>query len=188
MLIRRRLQWTFVLGTLVAILGCMAVQQSVLHSPAATQHLLAARERWERNPLSHYTMRVEYESTHLTCTQEVEVRDEQVVEISRNTCSSPLPPGAPDLEGWTVTRLFERIEKYIGQYEGTCGPRGCACNGPVRVQTRYDEARGYPRSIEIRSNSEERWLFSGGSLFEGNCGSFAFKGDRIEVVSIVAIP
>ena len=113
--------------------------------------------------------------------------DERVVNVSKNDCSLPLPPSAPASEGWTVTRLFNQIGEYITQQEGTCGPNGCACNGPIRVQAIYDERTGYPQSVVVRADVEERWLFSLGGLLSGNCSTFPFRGDELQVLSVVPI-
>jgi Family of unknown function (DUF6174) len=117
-----------------------------LNSSSSPQ-LVKAQKRWEKQAVFHYRLNINY--SHINCQQQVEIKDEKVIGVRQNTCSTILPQ--------TVTQLFQQIELFADSKK--CGPNGCVCDGPIGVNAIYDTQFGYPRQIEISLKPEKRWLY-----------------------------
>lgn len=136
--------------------------------------LVAAKKKWDAQNVKHYRLTLNY-SQH-DCQQEVEIKDQKVIAVKhkQNTCST-IPPQ-------TVANLFTQIESAANGKE--CGPNGCACDGPVRIDAIYDAKYGYPNQLDFRLKPEQRWLYSDywRTQFLGEyCTLIGFVGKKITV-------
>jgi hypothetical protein len=110
----------------------------------------AAEALWAARPFRHYRLVVEElrPTTRTRCTQDAEVRDEQVVQVFADTCGG---------EGRTVGSLFTEVAR--GSYDAIyCVPGGCECgHGRMRVRASYDEALGYPQALHFQLAWADNW-------------------------------
>lgn len=118
--------------------------------------LKQARERWLATPVDHYRLEMAVNSSLplSSCTYDLEVRAEQIVQIFVNTCR-------PE-ETRTISALFQEIQTYIEMYGGKgCGPNGCECDGPNGIDAVYDERVGYPIEVTFGPAPRYAHLYSG---------------------------
>lgn len=118
----------------------------------------AARAHWAAQAIRHYELVIERHSSLLdskaepiTCTQDVEVRDEKVAATIASDCTSQPEFYSPALKGQptepTISGLFDQIssdtQAVIWSNEGT----GCSY---LSVSVAYDTDWGYPHHMEYR--------------------------------------
>lgn len=166
-----RLQWLAIV-ILFAISGLALYGDRVLLFNSSTNQLAAAKQKWVTQAVEHYRLSINY--FHLNCQQEVEIKDEKVIGVRKNTCST--------IPVQTITDLFNQIKSKADGKE--CGPNGCACDGPLGVDAIYDDQFGYPRQVEIRLQPEKRWLYfnSLNDIFPGRmCTAVGFIDQKITV-------
>jgi hypothetical protein len=139
------------LSTIVAGMGVLlvGVLLALWFVPFSALELSAARSRWATRPFSRYRLELEYGRLGY-CRQSVEIKDERVVAVLKNTCAEPVP---------TVSELFDRIERDLRALSGSCGPNGCACDGTLVVSATYDPQLGYPHSKRVDLDSAARWRY-----------------------------
>lgn len=65
------------------------------------KQLEVAQENWLKQGVSHYRLTLHYVSPD-RCQKELEIKDEKVIAVKKNTCKT-LPP-------LTITELFQEIE------------------------------------------------------------------------------
>lgn len=140
------LRWALII-TILLTSGIAIFTNYTLFSNTSIKQLTAAKKKWEAQNVTHYRLTLNY-SQH-NCQQEVEIKEQKVIAVKQNTCST-IPPQ-------TVTDLFTQIESASNREE--CGPNGCACDGPVRIDAIYDAKYGYPNQLEFRLKPEQRWLY-----------------------------
>ncbi|MBD2252157.1 DUF6174 domain-containing protein [Nostoc parmelioides] len=140
---------------------------------AAKKQLAVAQKNWLKQGILHYKITINYLSPN-KCQQEVEIKNETVVAIKKNTCTT-IPP-------LTITEMFKEIELLATGKE--CGPNGCACDGTIGVDATYDDQFGYPRRVAIKLQPEKRWLHfnSLSDIYPGrNCTLVGYINKRIIV-------
>jgi hypothetical protein len=133
--------------TILLTSGIAIFAKSTFFSNTSINQLAAAKKNWAAQNVTHYRLTLNY-SQH-DCQQEVEIKEQKVIAVNQNTCST-IPPQ-------TVTDLFTQIESAANGEE--CGPNGCACDGPVRIDAIYDAKYGYPNQLDFRLKPEQRWLY-----------------------------
>jgi hypothetical protein len=128
----------------------------------AQGQLDAARARWASNHPAHYRLVVERKSL-LTCTQEVEVQDEQIIAKTEQNCRY-FPP-AP-----TVSTLFDEIQTELLRWSPdiTGCPLGTTNRYVWMTMVSYDSQLGYPLSARghfenLCANSLFAQLFAPGT-------------------------
>jgi len=171
----------WLLGGLAALILCAAIGVALASAPAPDTDLQRARSRWEARPFSRYRLVTEHAGGLATCGQDVEIDRELVVAVFANTCAR---------EPITVENVFLDIERYDLTIDGQCGPNGCACDGPIAVEARFDPALGYPTLFQVRSESERRWQYLEfwKRLLIGGCTPVGFGGPSITVVALTPMP
>jgi hypothetical protein len=113
------------------------------------QEFTDAQALWEDRQFSHYRLVAEYSHQIDYCFEDVEVRNEMVVNVyEEKRC-----------EGFgfmSVTDLFEMFERFVGS-EATRPPAGNGCEY-YYVDAVYDAQLGYPHSLQTRTilNISER--------------------------------
>jgi hypothetical protein len=130
-------------GTTVLV-GTGALLPDALRS-RFEDRLHSAQSRWARREFSEYRMVLQDDSGR--CRQDVLVTDERVTQRLWNTCR--IPPR-------TVGSLFRLIEG-TPPSRYPCVEHRCACDTVVRVETDYDQALGYPRSIRFEWSVRASW-------------------------------
>lgn len=176
---KQRTPW--LLGAVGAPIVCAAIGIALSLGAARVSDLQSARSRWDARSFSRYHLITQHAGGLATCRQDVEIDRERVVVVFANTCGrSPI----------TVASLFLDIERYNLTISGQCGPNGCACDGPIVVETRFDPALGYPTLFQVRSQSERRWQYLDfwKRLLRGGCTLVGFGGPSITVVALTPIP
>jgi hypothetical protein len=166
-------------ASLLAGACVLALAGALWLAPAPARDLAAAQRRWEARPFSRYRMVIETQAFG-SCRYEVEIHDEQVTAILQRSCLSPAP---------TVTDLFQLIRQHID--EGSCGPNGCACDGPIGAEVIYDPQLGYPRELLVRPQPQLRWRYPNywkRVLFGGGCTLIGWIGQRTTVLSLTPMP
>jgi Family of unknown function (DUF6174) len=166
------LQWALII-TLLLSSGIAIFVNRTLFLNTSTHELTAAKKKWAAQNITHYRLTLNY-STFNNCQQEVEIKNEKVIAVKQNTCST-IP-----LQG--ISHLFTEIESADNGEK--CGPNGCACDGPVRIDANYDAKYGYPNQLSFKLKSEQRWQyfdywknqFSGGA-----CTLVGFVNNKITV-------
>jgi hypothetical protein len=175
------MKWRVVLavGSLLAAACALALGGVIWLAPAPARDLAAAQRRWGARPFSGYRLVIE---THAfgSCHYEIEVRDERVTTILQRSCLGPAP---------TVTDMFHEIQAHID--ERSCGPNGCACDGPIGVEVVYDSQLGYPTQFVIRPQPQHRWQYIGywkQAVFGGGCTLIGWISQRMTVLSLTPLP
>ncbi len=159
-------------STMLAGLTLFGICAFSLNSSEANQ-LAAARSKWISKSVSHYRLSLSY-SSHVNCQQEVEIQNDKVIAVRKNTCSA--------MPAMTVTDLFKKVQSLADSKQ--CGPNGCACDGNVGVDASYDAKFGYPRQVQIRLKPENRWLNLGywtNQFTGGACTAIGFVDQKITV-------
>jgi hypothetical protein len=117
-----------------------------------TDRQAAAQQRWQARRVQHYVLSIrEFIGSH-DCTQVVEIRDEQLVEILGLSC--------PLASIWTVDWLFRSVaQKQLADDRCalTVPGAGCVCRFVPDVRAEYDPLLGYPRSIVVHQNWAPAW-------------------------------
>jgi hypothetical protein len=165
--------------TLLAINGVVLAKQGVFSPDKSPEQLIAAKQKWQKNAVSHYRLTLNYSELN-DCQLKVEIKNGKVISRQKNTCST-----IPSVQ--TVTDLFQHIESANNQ---KCGPNGCACDGPLAVDVVYDSQLGYPRQIQMRLQPQKRWLYydSVQDIFPGRlCTLIGFLNQEISVREFTAI-
>jgi hypothetical protein len=140
--------------------------------------LTAAKKKWDTENVKHYRLTLNY-SSH-DCQQEVEIKDEKVIAVKQSTCPT-IPPQ-------TVAQLFNQIETAAKGEE--CGPNGCACDGPMRIDAIYDAKYGYPTQLDFKLKPDQRWLYFGywrSQILGEYCTLIGFTGRKITVSGFTPI-
>lgn len=153
--------------------GLLALRQA----PRGQRQLDTARARWAGRHFSHYRLDLRLGALG-SCRQLIEIDGERVVAVAENTCATRAP---------TVSELFDRIERDIRTLGGRCGPNGCACDGTLVVDARYDPQLGYPLTKRIALDGAARWRFPEywrRKLAGGLCSSRELGQEVITVVSL----
>ena len=175
---RPYVKWALII-TLFLSSGIAIFANRTLFWNTSTHQIAAAKKKWAAQNITHYLLTLNY-SGYNNCQQEVEIKDKTIIAVKQNTCETrPLQ---------TIATLFAEIE-YAASGE-KCGPNGCACDGPVRIDANYDAKYGYPTQLDFRLKSEQRWQyfdywknqFSGGA-----CTLVGFVGNKITVSNFKAI-
>ena len=176
---KHRTPW--LLGSLAALIVCAAIGVALTFALARDADLQRARSRWDARPFSRYHLITEHDGGLATCRQDVEIDRDRVVAVFANTCAR---------EPITVANLFIDIERCNLTISGQCGPNGCACDGPIAVDARFDAALGYPTLFEVRSQAERRWQYLEywRRLLTGGCTLVGFSGPSITVVALTPLP
>ncbi|WP_427161957.1 DUF6174 domain-containing protein [Aliinostoc sp. HNIBRCY26] len=141
--------------------------------------LTQAKKTWETQAVSHYRLQINY-SAPFNCQQEVEIKNEKVIAVGKNTCASvPLV---------TVSELFQEISSIADGNK--CGPNGCICDGQLGFKATYDNHFGYPNQLEISLDRQHQWLnFRPLNDHSGKyCTLIGFVGKRISVSGFTPIP
>ncbi|HEY9636178.1 MAG TPA: DUF6174 domain-containing protein [Coleofasciculaceae cyanobacterium] len=144
-----------------------------------TNQLAAAKKTWNSRSVSHYRLSLK-SSSPVDCQQEVEIQNEKVTVVRKNTCST--------LPAMTVKDLFNKVASLADGKQ--CGPNGCACDGRLDVDAIYDPQFGYPRQLEIRLKPKNSWLDfdSWNGIFTGKaCTAIGFVEQKITVIGFSPI-
>lgn len=140
------LRWALII-TILLTSGIAVFANYTFFGNTSIKQITAAKKKWDAQNVTHYRLTLNY--SHHDCQQEVEIKEQKVIAVKQNTCSTILPQ--------SITDLFSQIESAVDGEE--CGPNGCACDGPVRIDAIYDAKYGYPNQLEFRLKSEQRWLY-----------------------------
>ncbi|MBD2355005.1 hypothetical protein H6G41_10280 [Tolypothrix sp. FACHB-123] len=171
------LGWVITIALLLGS-GIAIFANRTLFLNSSNQELTAARKKWEAQSINHYQVTLNYPNHN--CQQEVEIKDNTVIAVKKNTCQTiPLK---------TITHLFTEIESAVNAEK--CGPNGCACDGPVGIDANYDHKYGYPIKFEFKLKPEQRWQYFDywkNQLSGGYCTLVGFVGHKVEVSSLTTI-
>jgi Family of unknown function (DUF6174) len=172
------LTWAVIITLfLTSGIAIFANRKLFLNTP--THELTAAKKKWAAQNITHYRLTLNY-SIFNNCQQEVEIKDDKVIAVKQNTCSTiPLQ---------TMTHLFSEIESAANGEK--CGPNGCACDGPVRIDANYDAKYGYPNQLDFKLKPEQRWQYFDywkNQLSGGACTLVGFVGNKITVSAFTPI-
>ncbi|BAY24153.1 hypothetical protein NIES2100_39460 [Calothrix sp. NIES-2100] len=172
------LGWALII-TLFLSSGIAIFANRTLFSKTSTHELAAAKKKWTAQNITHYRLTLNY-STFNNCQQEVEIKDDKVIAVKQNSCSTiPLQ---------TITQFFTEIESAANGEK--CGPNGCACDGPMRIDANYDPKYGYPNQLDFKLKPEQRWQYIDywkNQLSGGYCTLIGFVGNKITVSKFTAI-
>jgi hypothetical protein len=125
--------------SLIAVIATLAVTacSSSPFTPDEARELGSARARWQQRPFADYS----FETTHgCFCPPEligpvrIVVRQGAIESVTRLDTGDTAPP----TDWYTIEDLFERIPDFGDQ------------DGVDDVVVQYDEALGFPTSIEVR--------------------------------------
>jgi hypothetical protein len=161
---------------------CAAVAGALLVAPVRPRgqpELEAARALWAARPFSRYRLALEIGT--LGCKQELEVDGERVVAVRKNTCHAV---------AFTVSQIFDAIERDIRTRNGRCGTNGCGCDGVQQVEATYDSRLGFPVSKQVALNPAARWRFPDywrQRLAGGMCTSREQSRERVTVIALQPI-
>jgi hypothetical protein len=163
------------------LLACAGIGVVIARpAPAASAaELDEARTRWSMRPFSHYRLLLRDKR----CLQDIEVRNERVVQVEPNNCEPPPR---------TVSDLFTLIQR-DGEIATTCIALGCACDDVITVRAVYDPSLGYPSSIEVRltARPNPRHPDYWSELFEKrkipDCSLLAEGSKQIQIVSLTSL-
>ncbi|MBD2338584.1 hypothetical protein H6G64_16540 [Calothrix sp. FACHB-156] len=141
-----RLNWLFIILFLTGSIALFTNNASF--GDTSSNRLAKAQKKWNDQNISHYRLTINY-SSHNNCQQEIEIKNEKVIAVKQNNCST--------IPAQTISELFQQIQ---ASEDGTkCGPNGCACDGPVDIHTKYDAQYGYPYQLEMELASNKRWQY-----------------------------
>ncbi|MBD2459574.1 hypothetical protein H6G89_00830 [Oscillatoria sp. FACHB-1407] len=174
------------LGITAAIVGgvllSLGVATLLYQRHAPRQQFKQAQQTWSTQKPDRYRMTVEYRilTDSPGCQQEIEVQNEAIARVVRDTCQNQLNLVTP----MTVSDIFARFQ--TPATESTCGPNGCQCDGAIRIHATYDAQLGYPRQIESRL--ERDWLNPSHWGFNTPCTMIGFIGEHVGVVSLEPLP
>jgi hypothetical protein len=144
----RRAALTLGLATLALAAALLA---AAWPAASARLELEQARARWAARPFRSY--RVEVEQTLATsCRYVIEVRDDRIAGVPFNSCSQLI--WWRDMPARTVDGILDNL----GAAAGGCAPTGCACDGVVVMEARFDPALGYPLEARLTAEPGLRWL------------------------------
>jgi hypothetical protein len=168
-----------IIGGVLLSLGIVAL---LYQQNTPSQKFQQAQQTWNAQKPNRYRMTVEYRTVSDLpgCQQEIEVQNEAIARVLRDTCQNQLNLVAP----MTVSDIFARF--YEPATQTICGPNGCQCDGAIRVHATYDSQFGYPHQIESRL--ERDWLNPSHWGFNTPCTQIGFIGEYIEVVSLKPLP
>lgn len=171
------LQWAIIISLLLS--GGIAIfTNRALLINLSTHELTAAKKKWQAQNIQHYQATLNYSSHN--CQQEVEIKDDKIIAVKKNTCQTiPLH---------TITNLFTEIESAANGEK--CGPNGCACDGPVRIDANYDPKYGYPIQLVFKLKPEQRWQYFDywkNQFSGGYCTLVGFVGHKVEVSKLITI-
>jgi len=112
---RPSLEWIIIIFIL-SISSIAYLSNEFIFKNAAKKQLEVAQTNWLKQGISHYRITINYSSPN-KCQQEVEIKNEAVVTIKKNTCTN-IPP-------LTITEMFKEIEllatgKECGNYRSRC--------------------------------------------------------------------
>jgi hypothetical protein len=135
----------------LVLLLCTLIGLLIWEADPAARHA-AAQARWADRSFSRYRLEINERTPDRECTQTVEVHDEQVVRVLRNTCGRRVR--------WTVTGLFRRVE--AGQHSSPACARmaygySCVCQSFVETLVNYDPVLGYPHRVSAWGALRENW-------------------------------
>lgn len=169
-------RWALISAVLLACAGLGVA----LGLGAPRSGLAAARARWAERGYGHYRLATAHTGGLLACRQDAEIMGERVLRVLANSC-----PRAP----MTVAGLFLEIERYNIAIGGQCGPNGCACDGPIAVEARFDPQLGAPTHIAVASQPQRRWQYLAywRGLLSGGCTLVGFSGPTIEVLALTPL-
>ena len=171
--------WLYaLLGIMVGVLAAGVLLMAPVQ-PRGQPELDAARARWAARPFSRYRLALEIGS--LGCKQELEVDGERVVAVRKNTCHAV---------EFTVSQIFDAIERDIRTRNGRCGTNGCGCDGVQQVEAIYDSRLGFPVSKQVALNAAARWRFPEywrHRLAGGLCTSREQSHERVTVIALQPI-
>jgi hypothetical protein len=113
------------------------------------QEFADARELWEERQIPHYRLVAEYSHQMSYCREDVEVRDEKVVNVFEEE-------GCEAFGFLSVSELFDMFERFVGS-EATRPPISNGCEY-YYVEAVYDKQLGYPHFLQTRGilNISER--------------------------------
>ncbi|MBD2346049.1 DUF6174 domain-containing protein [Anabaena subtropica] len=169
---RSYLEWVIIFSILT-ISSLAYLSNQFLFRNIGKKQLEVAQENWLKQGISHYRLTLHYSSPD-RCQKQVEIKDEKVIAVTENTCTTLSP--------LTITELFQEIEPIAKGKK--CGPNGCACDGTIGLDASYDPQFGYPRRVAIKLQPERRWLHfnSLSDIYPGkNCTLVGFINRRIAV-------
>jgi hypothetical protein len=136
---------------IIVLLLASAGAVLALRRSTPSEELAAAQRRWAERPFSRYRLVVDIESTWQRCRQEVEVHNEQVVAVLRNTCGQ---------RGLTVSALFSQIAASERRGQKRCTNPAVVVNCfSNQLRADYDPQLGYPRRRMLLLFMEVRWGF-----------------------------
>lgn len=176
------------IGALAALVGCGVL--AALMSSAPREDLAAARARWAGHAVKQYRLLVNEATASGSCSQEVQVANEQITAVSLNECVR--------IPSWTVSNLFTWAAG-LEAYASRCYPSDvtCVCHAIYTTQTRFDPQLGYPQQISYRWHLTLNWAYLGhwSRLWRAHelpsCGAVARRvGDytTVTVVSLTQLP
>lgn len=154
-MLRTSLRWFVLACSLALLLSCVALsaQAWALAPPSHDELYAHAQTRWADRPFSRYRLVLEerYGESQPHCRQEVEVADEQVVSVMRNSCGRRVQ---------TVTDLFTRIARGSATTM-LCSSANCACLSGLAIQVTYDSELGYPHEVRFQPQRATNWRGEG---------------------------
>jgi hypothetical protein len=178
-----QLGWSLLTSSiLTALLGVVAL---LAWQSSPMQEFQAARARWADNPLPHYRLVIERPS--LSCQQDVEIINEQIVNVIEHNCP---------IEMLTMTDLYERIDMLDGQPNFAFFPSGgCGCMGELNAHISYHPELGYPQQVgiadrrvfELGNTTCWRQVLTRGELPECDL-PVLFGESRITNISLTPLP
>jgi hypothetical protein len=112
-----------------------------------------ARAQWATRTFSSYQLLIEEETTAGRCEQELRITDEQIRQVSHNSCVR--------LPTWTISNLFTWADQ-LEDGRARCFPTNvtCACYTIYTARASYDAQLGYPRTITYRWNLRPNWGYT----------------------------
>lgn len=158
-------------------LGAVVAQTSSRADDTALQQ---AEARWATRSFGNYELRLRDKG----CLQVIEVRAERVVDVQPNRCEPPPR---------SVTDLFTLIKR-DGTLSTSCILMGCACDDVLLVRALYDQALGFPTTIEVRVAARPNWQHPDywGKLIEQrrapDCGALPVGSKVIVIESVTPHP
>lgn len=136
--------------------------------------LVAAEARWAGHPIGHYSLTIVRQAervvpTQPTCEQDLEVRNEQIVAVSKDTCSNSSYLVIA-ISPTTVSGLFKVLEHDTTEIRWA---EDVNCGQLSVVEAAYDPQSGYPTTITYS------WVLASPASMGRNTYS-QYRGSRMD--------
>ncbi len=141
----RYIQRALLAGSIAAVVLAGLVLLGWYFSPVAQFN--RARSVWEHRAVGHYRLMIE--RPQIWCMQDVEVRNETIVDVIENNCP---------IESLTVSSLYDRIADLDGMQTDAFLPLSmCTCRSELQARVSYHPELSYPTGVTITEIREVNW-------------------------------